>query len=270
MLLGMMVPQLTYAQGSVHSKTILVNEPIPEKSLAMDQRRLNADYDSSIKYAVSCSIYILDRSLFGVRVSVLSTYKINACDPDLFRATTAASVRAQLNTFQSISRVIPIGPQIQLMDRNTSTVTRPYMSIGLMNFSEIGTAHIGIKDIFVNLNNWRKWLSHVTIYNPIKIAESVHYEWKPGATVYTLTSDTGVVYVMSHFQPATLNMKISEIEETAATLAQSLNAPAGWRYEVKTLKKVLSIRRQEELGYTTLRVFDEYGNAYIAVDQPIE
>lgn len=268
--LGMMLSALAYAQGSLHTKKILAYEPIPEKTLAQDQRKLNADYDSTIKYAVNCTIYALSHHTLSVTINVLSTYKINACDPDLFRATTAASIKAQLNTYQSIDRIIPIGPHIQLMDRNTSTVSNPYMSIGLMNYSKIASAHIGVKDIFTNLNTWRKWHSKVTFYNPIKMAESVNYVWQPGSTVYTLTSDKGVEYVMTHFQPATLDMQVKEIEETASTLAQRLNLPDGWRYSVKTLNKIMSIRRQEELGYTTLRVFDENGNVYIAIDQPIE
>ncbi len=269
-MLGMMVSVIACAQGSIHTKKILASEPIPEKTLAQDQRKLNADYDSTIKYAVNCTIYALSHRMLSVTIDVLSTYKINACDPDLFRATTAASIKAQLNTYQSIDRIIPIGPHIQLMDRNTSTVSNPYMSIGLMNYSKVASAHIGIKDIFTNLNTWRKWHSKVTVYNPIKMAESVNYAWQPGSTIFTLTSDTGVEYVMTHFQPQTLDIKAKEIEETASTLAQTLNLPAGWRYEVKTLKKIMTIRRQEELGYTTLRIFDENGNVYIGIDQPIE
>lgn len=269
-MLGMMMPALAYAQGSLHTKKILASEPIPEKSLAQDQRKLNADYDPTVKYAISCTIYTLTHRLLSVSIDALSTYKINACDPDLFRATTAASIKAQLNTYQSIDRIIPMGPNIQLMDRNTSTVSNPYLSIGLMNYSKVASAHIGVKDIFTNLNTWRKWRSRVTIYNPIKMAESVHYIWEPGSSLYTLTSDKGVQYVMTHFQPPTLEMQIKDIEETASTLAQRLNLPEGWRYEVKTLNKIMSIRRQQELGYTTLRVFDENGNAYIAIDEPIE
>lgn len=270
LLCNMIVLQMAGAQPSMHTKKILVSEPIPEKSLAQDQLRLNADYDPTAKYAVNCTIYMLDYRFLSVSIRVLSTYKVNACDPDLFRSTTAASVKAQLNTFQSIDRIIPVGPHIQLMDRNTSTVSKPYLSIGLLNFSEIGSAHLGVKELFTNLNAWKKWRGKVTTYNPIKMAENTDYVWLPGSKIYTLTTDTGQVFVMSHFLPSGVGTQVKDIENTAANLGQYLNLPSGWRYEVKTLTKILTIKRQEEVGHTTLRIIDEYNNAYIGVDSKIE
>lgn len=270
-LIGAFVmPVSAQAQSSARMKQILVTESLPEKSLAVELLKLDEDYDSTAKYAVSCSIYVLDYSFLSVTINVLSTYKVNACDPDLFQATTSASVKAQLNTYQSIDRVVPVGPHVQLMDRNTSTVANPYLSIGLLNFSKIANAHLGFKDLFTNLRSWKKWRSKVTVYNPIKMSENTDYVWLPGSKIYTLTTDTGVVFVMSHFLPNGIGGEIKGIEETAANLSQFLNLPEGWRYEVKTLQKILNIRRQEDLGHTTLRVFDEYSNAYIAVDAKID
>jgi len=264
------VPSSLHAQTSTRMKQILAAEPLPEKSLAIELLKLDEDYDPTVKYAVSCTIYLLDYSFLSVTINVLSTYKVNACDPDLFQSTTSASVKAQLNTYQSIDRVVPVGPYVQLMDRNTSTVANPYLSVGLLNFSKIASAHIGVKDLFTNLRSWQKWRSKVTVYNPIKMAESTDYVWLPGSKVYSLTTNTGVVFVMSHFFPNGVGGEIKGIEETAANLSQFLNLPEGWRYEVKTLKKILMIKRQEDLGHTTLRAFDEYGNTYIAIDGKIE
>lgn len=270
LLCNTIVPQMAIAQTSLHTKKILATEPIPENRLAQDQLKLNADYDPSVKYAVNCTIYLINYSLLGVSIKVLSTYKVNACDPDLFRSTTAASAKAQLNTYQSIDRIIPVGPHIQLMDRNTSTVSKPYLSIGLLNFSEVGSAHLGVKELFTNLSSWRKWLGKVTTYNPINMAENTDYVWLPGSKVYTLTTDKGQVFVMSHFLPSGVGTAVKGIENTAENLGQYLNLPSGWRYEVKTLTKVLTVKRQQEVGHTTLRIIDEYSNAYIGIDSKLE
>ncbi|MGB4011362.1 MAG: hypothetical protein WBL16_10355, partial [Zwartia sp.] len=149
-------PSIAYAQNSAHTKQILASEVNPEKSLAVDLLTLNEDYDHTSKYAVNCTIYLLDYKLMSVRLTVLSTYKINACDPDLFAETTAASVKAQLAAYESIDRIVPVGPHIQMMDRNTSTVSHPYLSIGLLNFSQVASAYIGPLKVLSNLSNWRK------------------------------------------------------------------------------------------------------------------
>lgn len=256
---------LAYAQGSVHMKSILASEPIPEKKLAQDQVKLNVDYDPTAKFAVSCTIYTANYRFLSVTINVLSTYKINACDPDLFRATTAASVKAQLSAYQTIDRIVPVGPHVQLMDRNTSTVSNPSLSIGLLNFSKIATAHIGLRDLFTDTKNWSKWLGKSTTYIPIRMAENTDYVWLPGSKVYYLVSDKNEIFIMSHFYPSGVGNQVKSIENTAENLGQYLNLPSGWRYEVKTLKKILNIKRQEDIGHTTTRVFDEYSNAYIAI-----
>lgn len=270
-MLGIVVvPASVHAQSSMRMKQILVSEPIPEKSLARDLLKLDEDYDPTAKYAVTCTIYILDYRFLSINITVLSTYKVNACDPDLFRSTTAASVKAQVIASHPIDRIVPVGPHVQMMDRNTSTVSHPYISIGLLNFSQVASAHIGIKDIFKNVTTWDNFRSRVTIYNPLKMAENIDYVWLPGSKIYTITTKEGEVFVMSHFLPGGVGVEVKSIEETAANLSQFLNLPDGWRYEVKTLKKILTVKRQEDLGHTTSRVFDEYSNAYIGIGGQLE
>ncbi|MFY9137443.1 hypothetical protein [Zwartia sp.] len=263
-------PSIAYAQNSAHTKQILASEVNPEKSLAVDLLTLNEDYDHTSKYAVNCTIYLLDYKLMSVRLTVLSTYKINACDPDLFAETTAASVKAQLAAYESIDRIVPVGPHIQMMDRNTSTVSHPYLSIGLLNFSQVASAYIGPLKVLSNLSNWRKLKNRTTTYSPVDMSESIDYVWLPGSVVFTLTSDQGEVFVMTHFTPNGSGVKIKGIELAAKELGQYLNLPAGWRYDFKTITKVLSVKRQEDVGQTSRRVFDEYSNAYLAVNAPIE
>jgi len=266
----LLVPQTAEAQTSLLPNAALATDSIPNEAFALDQLRLNENYDPKAKYAVGCNINLLDFKFLAFEMTTLSTYGINACDPKVFRNLTAASAKAQLDTFQPIKRVVLVGPFVQLMDRNASTVSNPYLSIGLLNFSVISTARIGIKDIFTNTHTWRKWSSKVTIYNSIKMAENVDYLWLPGSKIYTLTNDQGHVFVMSQLLPSGIGVEIKGIEELAENLAQHLNLPTGWHYEVKTLTKILRIRRQADLGNTTERLADEYSNFYIRVNNAVD
>jgi len=258
------------AQNSSHTKNILVTETNPEKSLALDFLKLQEDYDHTAKYSVNCTIYTLNYKLLSLTITVLSTYKVSACDPDLFAETTSASVKAQLAAFQTIDRVIPIGPHVQMMDRNTSTVSHPYLSIGLLNFSQVASAYVGPFEIITNIQNWRKLRNRTTTYSPINMSENIDYVWLPGSDVFTLTSDKGEVFIMSHFTPNGSGVLVTGIEDAARSLGHYLNLPTGWRYESKKLKRIFSVKRQEDIGQTSRRVFDEYSNAYIAVTQPLE
>ena len=261
---------IVFAQNLANTENTASTAPIPEERRALDLFKLQESYDHSAKYAVNCTIYALDYRLISITVTVLSTYKVSACDPDLFAATTSASVKAQLAAYQAIDRVIPIGPHVQMMDRNTSTVSKPYLSIGILNFSPIATSFIGPLDIITNIHNWMKLKDRTTTYSPIHMSENVNYVWLPGSEIYTLTSNKGELFVMSHFTPDGSGIKVTGIDDGARELGQFLNLPKGWRYEVKTLKKILAVKRFDDVGQTTRRVFDEYSNAYIAIDRKIE
>ncbi len=243
-------------------------QPASNAETAINQVKLNQAYDPTVKYAISCQLIMFERSLFAIHVTELSTFKINACDPDLFIATTSASVKAQLNTFTKVERIIQVGPSVQMMDRNTSNVSNPYLSIGLLNFSQVGEGRVTLVDLIQNFKVWMKWRSS-SIYNPLNVSENTNYVWLPGSTVYTLTSNTGEVFVMTYFLPSSLSITTEQIETEATNLAGYLNLPTGWKYEAVQLKKVLAVKRQSALGYTSRRLADEYNNSYIGISESI-
>ncbi len=243
---------------------------VPPSVSTQHQSWSSSAYDYRNKYAISCTIYIYHRRLFSVDISALSTYKINQCDPDTFRNTTAAAIRAQLSAFTPIDMVEMSGPQVQMMDKNTSVIDQPYISVGALNFSMISTSHIGIVQVVQHFSNWLKWRNHVTSYNPIRVQENVQYTWHPGSTVYTLTTDTGQTFLMSSFTPLDIRMDTADIDNDAANLGKFLNLPTGWKYEARTLNKILFIRRNEIDGYRSSRLADEFGNVYIGIDEVIQ
>jgi hypothetical protein len=255
---------------TTRTQKIELSEKEPTRTIAENLLWLNQTYNPTVKYSVACSIYIVHRSILSIKITELSTYKVNACDPDLFMATTSASVSAQLLTYTDIDRVVPAGPYVQMMDRNTSTVAFPYLSIGLLKFSEKASASLGPIDILQDIKMWWKWKFSQISYNPLKMQEDINYVWLPGSNIFTLTSDTGTVFIMTSFIPDAMAMQSKTIEESATNLSQYLNLPPGWKYESKKLKKVLSVKRQQNLGHTSLRIQDEYGNNYLAIDEKIE
>lgn len=217
------------------------------------------------KYAISCLIYVYAKNLatLSIDITILSTYKINRCDPSSFIRTTAASVKAQLLSKLDVDFVILSGPHIQMMDFNNTPVENRYMPIGHINYTPIARAHLGISDAITHFGEWSKWLQSIQYYNPIRTNQDIDYTWFPGTTIYEIIASNNDRYIMSHLVAEDLIRHTDDIEKIAKNLGNYLNLPKGWRYEYTTLNKVMQIRQRQYDRVQSYHIQDEFGNIYM-------
>lgn len=218
--------------------------------------------DFSQKYAVNCHFLAYKKSIFGITGYAFSTYRVNHCNPDDFVKLSAVSAKAQLQTFIDMDFVILTGPHLQMMDRNFSPIESKYIPIGNLNFTMVGAFKIGLFDSIRRVAYESKGLS----YSPVKIREDVYYVWYPDSKIYKLIDGTGRVYVMTNLSSNSTIGSDNDLEVFAAGVGSQLSLPTDWRYEVGTVKKLLSIKNIAEAKQETTRVMDDFGNYYIEIN----
>jgi hypothetical protein len=224
------------------------------------------------KYYKSCSIYIYVRTFFTVRIINMSTYKVSSCPATEFGRVTAASVIAQLRTIVPITLVSLVGPYFQMMDENNSVIESAYISLGSLNFSPVMNAEISVFDIFsTGFNQLKRWASGETNYNPIPTIRNANYIWYRGSTIYRLLDPEGNQYVMVSFAPLDIDTISSEEEVTLRLnqLTNVLKLPAGWSFERKVLKRILTYTQIPFEGSTGAVVMDDLSNIYIKINDDL-
>lgn len=217
------------------------------------------------KYYKACTIYIYIKSFLSVEIINMSTFKISSCPDHEFRHITAASVMAQLKTVAPVTLVSMNGPYYQLMDENNSVIDSAFVSIGNLNFTPVMRAQISYKDLLTNFSSLMKWRNVEVSYNPIATRRNMNFVWYKDSTIYTLVSDTGKHYVMAYFSPPEIDrfQNAKQITDKLDNLGNILNLPAGWRYEVIVLPKILRLTQIPERGYISETLMDELENVYI-------
>ena len=236
-----------------------------------------SDGDYRKKYYQSCFVYIFIKTFARVQIINLSTHKVSSCPEKEFLKIPASSVTAQLATVANVTLVGMVGPNIQLMDENNSSIEAPSLPIGNLNFSAVMYADIGIGDLFKSFNffrTWkqlRRWSVVDTVYNPIATRRNMDFVFYQGRTVYTLISDTGKKYVMAFYNPADIqNFKTEEyLIDRLNNLGNVLALPPGWTYKPVVLDKVLRLKQIPFQGYAGETITDELQNVYVlATDLP--
>jgi hypothetical protein len=218
------------------------------------------------KFYESCIIYLFTKSLAGVEIITLTTYKVSSCPSDEFRKLTAASIKAQLRTKSSVAEVGISGPHYQLMDENDSIVPDAYINLGSLRFSKKSTAKSTIFDILFNFSSFMRWQKGETYYNPVRTSQNARYTWYAGSKVHLIITDSNRVFVMTDWVPGTIGPDPEKNIATLAELGNTLNLPAGWSYKTVTLKKVLRVNRAAEAGYVSVMLRDELQNLYMELN----
>lgn len=250
------------------SHQVLTNIVESPKVLNFAERQyLNTSNPSDYrdKYAVSCLIYSYYRHLINIEITIFSTYKVNRCNPASFLKNNASSVKAQLLNRIKSDYVILAGPHIQMMDFNNTPVENLFTPVGELNFSPIARAHLGIKDVFLHFREWGKWINSLQYYTPIKTVQDMDFTWYPNSTVYKLISDQNEVYLLTNMVSNDYILRSEDVDEAAKNLGKYLNLPAGWRFEMSVLDKVLQVKQRQFDGNPTFHMQDEFGNLYVRV-----
>jgi hypothetical protein len=221
------------------------------------------------KFYEACSIYLFVRSLTGIEITSLSTYKISSCPSKEFRQLTAASIKAQLRTVSSIAQVGVVGPHYQLMDENDSVVPDAYLNLGALRFSQQATSRTTIFDILFDSRTFFKWEHAQTYYNPVHTSQNARYTWYAGSKVHLLITDKNEVFVMVLWVPGDIGSDPEKNVETLNDLGNTLNLPAGWSYKTVTLNKVLRINRVATDGYKSVVMRDELDNTYFQLNDEV-
>ena len=221
------------------------------------------------KYSITCLIYSYRRNFLEIEIIVLSTYKINRCNPITFLTTNASSVKAQLLSQVKSDYVVLSGPHIQMMDFNNTPVENPYIPIGSLNYTAIATASFGIKEIVFDFQNWDKWIRKLQSYSPIKTHQDMDYAWFPGATIYKLITDDGKVFILTNFMANDTIKNPEDVEREARYIGSKLNLPSGWKFEEEKITKVIQIKQSQHAqkgsnGHAHIQ--DEFGNIYLQLE----
>ena len=221
------------------------------------------------KYSVSCMIYVYSKNLLtlSVDITILSTYKINRCDPNSFIKTTAAGVKAQVINKIPADFVAIAGPHIQMMDFNNTPVENRFMPIGDLNYSPVARAHLGALDMISHFGEWREWIKSFQYYSPIQTIQDADYTWFPESKLYKIITDKNQTFIMTNLVSEDLIKNQRDIENIAENLGKYMNLPKGWRYEISTLDKVLQVKERQYNQIKSFHMQDEFGNIYMQLQE---
>jgi hypothetical protein len=89
------------------------------------------------------------------------------------------------------------------------------------------------------------------------------YEWLTGSQVYLLRSPDGHTWIMQAYTDL-VDKILTQAE--LPNLGPKLTLPAGWRFEVKTLERNLTLIPPAKTGYLAHAVSDNFQNIYAGCD----
>ncbi len=222
--------------------------------------------DSAVKLDNwNCTLQAAEFDLWRleVRVTTLSTYRLQNCPATAMDKVTAASAAAQLRTVASFSAIVKGGSHQQIMDINLTPISSEYFWVSNLKFSVIGQARISLKQLFetTKLKNTKNLAG--ASYTPFRLYGETHYIWNTGSLVHRLVSPKGETYLMTSYtqevQPALTREKLS-------TLDTLLRLPPGWKYENYFLDRTIVVRAGVENDNSVEVLFDDLNNNYVQYD----
>jgi hypothetical protein len=197
----------------------------------------------------------------GIRLTQYSTLGFaSECDEIAFNNLTQATIEAQLRAVQRPSFVIRGGVHRLLMDVNLATLPQPFIKIGPLDFTAVGTIDIGLIEFLRNPNFKTHSLVSASEYSAFTLRSNIQYIWNMGKPVHTLVTPTGDRYVMYAFTTRVVpQLKVNNL----AYLGPLLRLPEGWTYESYLLDKTLTIKTTASKNFEVSIMFDDANNLYI-------
>lgn len=221
--------------------------------------------NSNTRLGLVCTLYAGSFQLrtLGIRLTKYSTMGLsNDCDEKTYNSLTQATMEAQLRAVQRPDFVIRGGVHRYLMDVNLATLPNPFIKIGGLDFSAVGTIDIGLIEFIRNPNLSSQSLVSSSQYSPFTLKSNIQYIWNLGKPVHTLVTPEGERYVMYSFTTRVIPQLKAE---NLAYLGPLLSMPEGWSYESYLLDKTLTVKTTAAENFEISILFDDANNMYVKI-----
>lgn len=201
-----------------------------------------------------------------IRIITYHDTAYKPCNADEYFKLTTNSVEAQMRTLPNAPYYVNLpGVHFLTMDVAKSGLGQNYISIGTIRFFPIAISEVSLWDLLTKHNRYFSvGVSYGRAYMPTTTRENIYYRWNPGTEIYYLTSPMGKRYVMTSY---TSSLIPSLTRANLGEIGTFINLPTGWTYNTLKLTKVLEIRSLQTQGMKTMRLFDEYENIYIELNE---
>jgi hypothetical protein len=186
---------------------------------------------------------LLAKEIIPRHIHVYNTIGLNNCPPALWNKLNLAQIKQQYN-----SRFVRLnGPRYWVIDgmQNSSLLNTEKYNFGGIEMREAGILELGTFDLLK--------MQPYHIHHVKRITTWVYQAGKP---IYEISDAQGHVFVMQSYS----TQKISQTEESLATLASRLKLPRGWNFRTRVLQKettVTPINQKAEV------LQDEFLNTYL-------
>ncbi len=198
-----------------------------------------------------------------VRVTTLSTYRLQNCPASRIERVTVASATAQLRSVAKFTTVAKGGAHQQIMDINLTPVSSEYVWVSDLKFSVIGTARISLKQLFQTTKLTQTKNLAGASYVGFRLYGDTHYIWNTGSLAHRLVSPKGETYIMTSYtqevQPLLTRTNLSNLDTM-------LRLPPGWKFENYFLDRNVVVRAGADNANSVEVLFDDLNNNYVLYD----
>ncbi len=195
-----------------------------------------------------------------IRVTSLSTFRLQNCPASRMARVTTASASAQLRTVHSFSGIVKGGSHQQIMDINLTPVSSAYFWVSDLKFSIAGTTRISLMQFFKTTRLTETKNLAGANYTPFKMYGDTHYIWNTGTLVHRLVSPKGETYIMVGY---TQEVQPSLTRDNLSNLDTMLRLPPGWRFENYFLDRNVVVRAGVINDNSVEILFDDLNNNYV-------
>jgi hypothetical protein len=210
----------------------------------------------------NCSLHAATFDIWRLEVKVtsLSTYRLQNCPATRMDRVTLASAAAQLRAVSSFSTIVKGGPHQQIMDINLTPVSSEYVWVSDLKFSVAGTTRISLKQLFntTKLKNTKNLAG--ASYVSFKLYGDTHYIWNTGSLVHRLVSPKGETFIMTGY---TQQVQPILTRSNLSTLDTMLRLPPGWKFENYFLDRNVVVRAGVDNDNSVEVLFDDLNNNYV-------
>lgn len=193
-----------------------------------------------------CEVLLLDLGDNGLQAEVYNTYPLNDCADEVWRGLDAAAI-AQT---ESVPFAVLNGPRYWLMDavervQDGSVITKSFGgSAGSMEMNRYAVVLLGTPDVVGKA------------YTEVAVDRKARFSFRAGSEIYVLVDPNGSTYVMQSWsQQRDPSLTASDLP----ALADRLDLPQGWSFQVETLDEDLIV---DTSGAPARVLTDELNNTY--------
>jgi hypothetical protein len=223
--------------------SVLSPGPIAGKTVYLDQAR---------GYPF-CEFEVVMGTPFNLTVQIYNTTGQERCSPAKFDPIDAKALARKLR----VDAVVKNPTRYWVMDRLWC-----YNAGETYDFDGIKATWMGMLKLKAD-GVRRHGKEPFPAYKEGVITRHSKYEWLKGSQVYLLRSPDGHTWVM---QAYTNLVDKSLTEAELPNLGKKLSLPPGWKFEVKTLEKDLTLIPPAKTGYLAHAVSDNFQNIYAGCD----